>query len=171
MEMKNRDIILELLHDMEDFAKLKNLDCPPLFLLGGSGCIVGGYINRTTTDIDLLDIGFSASAGRVLKLLGEFDSLDLYVTTVSSGYEKRSIKLEEFKYANVYVLSKEDIVVTKIGRYSEKDIEDIQKLIMYCDMNLLFELIENVLKRNDISKKIQDEFRKNVLTFKEDFCV
>lgn len=171
MEQKNRAIILELLHDMEDFAQLKKLECPPIYLLGGSGCIVGGYINRATADIDLLDIGFPASAGRVLKLLGQFDVLDPYVTTVASRFEKRAIKQEEFKYISIFVLSKEDIISTKIGRYSEKDINDIKELMKDCDKTLLIELIQNILSRTDISVKVQQEFKKNILRFKEDFHV
>jgi hypothetical protein len=41
---KNREILFEILHDMEDFAQLKNIDYPPIYLLGGSGCIVAGYL-------------------------------------------------------------------------------------------------------------------------------
>lgn len=171
MEQKNREIILELLHDMEDFAQLKNLHCPPIYLLGGSGCIVAGYMDRATADIDLLDTGFPSNAGRILKLLGQFDTLDLYVTTVASGFEKRAIKLEEFKYVDIFVLSKEDIVLTKLGRYLEKDKEDIRKLLKDSDKSLIIDLIKNVLLRTDISPRIQEEFEKNVMKFKGDFHV
>ncbi len=34
MYTKNRDILLELLQDMEDFARMKNEKCPPIYLLG-----------------------------------------------------------------------------------------------------------------------------------------
>lgn len=171
MEEKNRDILLELLHDMEDFAQLKGIGCPAIYLLGGSGCIVGGYINRATIDIDLLDMDYSANIGRLLRLLGPVDVLDRYLTTVADGFVQRAVRLNEFKYLDILVLSKEDILVTKIGRYSEKDTEDIRKLLDFIDIKLLLELIQNVLKRKDISKKVKEAFKGNLLKFKENFHV
>lgn len=38
-------------------------------------------------------------------------------------------KCERFKYINVYLLSPEDIIVSKIIRLEEKDKEDIDALI------------------------------------------
>ena len=32
---KNKEILYQILHDIEDFAKMKNIDCPPIYLLGG----------------------------------------------------------------------------------------------------------------------------------------
>ena len=31
---------------------LKGIDYSPIYLLGGSGCIIGGYLSRATTDFD-----------------------------------------------------------------------------------------------------------------------
>ena len=41
---------------IDDFAKLRKIDYPPIYLLGGSACIIAGYLDRATTDIDLLDM-------------------------------------------------------------------------------------------------------------------
>lgn len=150
--MKNREILLELLRDMEEYAKFKNIKCPPIYLLGGSGCILGRYFERATIDIDLLDINYSSEVGKILKLLGNFDLLDMYFTTIPNDFKKRAVKLKEFRYLDIYVLSKEDIIVSKIARYSEKDKEDIGKLIKEADKNLVKKLINNVLNRENLTK-------------------
>jgi len=171
MDKKNRDVLLETLHDMEDFAKLRELKCPPIYLLGGSGCIVGEYISRATTDFDILNIGYPAYVGRIFRLLGETDYLELDLTTIASGFENRAKKLEEFKYLDIYVLSKEDIIVTKIGRYSEKDVQDIDELIKGSDRALISDLIIKITQRNDISKRVMEEFLKNASVFRGRFSV
>ena len=171
MDNKNREILMELLHDMEDFAIMKNLTCPPIYLLGGSGCIIGEYIDRATVDIDMMDMNYSAKAGRLFNLLEPVDFLDQYLTTIALGFEKRAKKLCEFKHIDIFVLSKEDIITSKIGRYSDKDFEDIKLLMMTAEKKLLLNLINEVLSRKDISQRVQQEFGKNAIKFKEDFDV
>ncbi|MFZ5354335.1 MAG: hypothetical protein ACOZCL_16660 [Bacillota bacterium] len=64
MQNKNREILMEILRDMEDFASMKNIEYPPVYLLGGSRCIIAGYFDRATTDIVFLDMGYTAAIGR-----------------------------------------------------------------------------------------------------------
>src|SRR5690348_10988898 len=106
---------------MEDFSRMKGIEYPPIYLLGGSGCIIGEYLSRATTDFDLLDMEYDASTGKLLRILDRYDLLDIYLTTIPEDFMKRAKKIINFK--NVYVLSREDIVLSKIGRYSEKDVE------------------------------------------------
>ena len=167
----NRTLLLQILHDMEDFARLKGLTCSPIYLLGGSGCIVGGYINRATTDFDIMDMNYPDSAGRLFRMLGETDYLDYYLTTVAYDFRDRAIKLGEFQYLDIYVLSKEDIIVSKIGRYSNKDVEDIKSLLSDGIKSFVNRLIENVLKREDIISRVKGQFLKNVEVFRREFNV
>ena len=69
-------------------------------------------------------------------------------------------KREIFKYINVYILSKEDIVVSKIIRLAEKDIEDLNQIIPKCDKKILNEIIEEVLHREDLFDSKRTEFVK-----------
>lgn len=169
--MKNRDILLELLQDAEDFAKLKGIECPPIYFLGGSGCIMGGYFDRATTDIDFLDINYSSSVGKIFRLFEKFDMLDLYVTSIADGFEKRAIKLSEFEFLDFFVLSKEDIIVSKLGRYSDKDIEDISKLIVDIDKEILSQLIDNVIDKKHFSERVKKYFIIHAKNLKERFNV
>jgi hypothetical protein len=154
---------------MEDFARVKGIECPAIYLIGGAGCIIAGYLERATVDFDFIDINYPAKAGRLFKILDRFDMLDLYVTPVAPGFEKRAIKIDGFDA--VYVLSREDIIVSKLGRYSEKDKEDIKKLMISVDKEKLKELIELVIDRKDFSPRVKDHFIKNVEDFEEKYNV
>jgi hypothetical protein len=166
---KNKEILTGILQDVDDFAKLKGIDYPPIYLLGGSACIIAGYLDRATTDIDLLDMGYEASMGKLLRIMEKYDFLDLYLTTLPMDFKDRAIKIVIFK--NIYVLSREDIIISKIGRYSEIDIEDISTMIRDADKYLLTELIDTVIARNNISNRIKQAFIENVRVFRERFCV
>ncbi len=96
MERKGKELLRELLKDADDFATFKRIACPPIYLLGGSACILGGYLERATFDLDFIDIGYKASAGKVFRLFDRFDMLDLYVTPVAEGFEQRAALLEGF---------------------------------------------------------------------------
>ncbi len=168
-QQKNKEILNQILHDVEDFAKMKNIDYPPIYLLGGSGCIVAGYLDRATTDIDLLDMSYNASMGRLLRIMEKYDLLDLYLTTIPDDFKSRATKIENFE--NIYVLSVEDIILSKIGRYSQTDIEDISLLIELADKKRLPSLIELVIKRENISSRVKHVFIENVKYFRERFYV
>jgi hypothetical protein len=169
MYNKNRDRLLEIIQDMDDFAKMKNIDYPPFYILGGSGCIIAGYLDRGTTDFDLLDMGYSSEMGRLLRILEKIDLLDLYLTTIPEDFKDRAVKIEGLK--NVYVLSREDIILSKIGRYSAKDIEDISAMMEETDVALLKELIKRVADRKNISERVKEEFFNNLMKFREKFNV
>lgn len=166
---KSREILVEILKDMDDFAQMKGIEYPPIYLLGGSGCIAGGYLSRATTDFDLIDMEYDASMGRLLRILDRYDFLDLYLTTIPQDFVKRAKKIEFLH--NVFVLSIEDIVLSKIGRYSQKDIEDISILMGKADKTLLVQLTEKVLCRNNISERVREVFVKNLKLFREQFNV
>lgn len=169
MEQKSKEILMQILSDMEDFSNMKGLDYPPIYLLGGSCCIIGGYLNRATTDFDILDMEYDSKMGRLLRILDRYDLLDYYLTTIPDDFLNRAKKIANYK--NVYILSREDIILSKIGRYSDKDIEDITKIMEKADKKLLKILIKNVLSRNDISIRIREEFVKNLDKFRERFDV
>ncbi len=83
--------------------------------------------------------------------------LEYESTIISPKYKERAIKLNAFKHLNVYLLSPEDIIVSKIIRLEQKDIEDIDELIDIADKELINQIIDEVLLRDDLyeSKKNQ----------------
>jgi len=68
-------------------------------------------------------------------------------------------------------LSKEDIILSKLGRYYQKDIEDISISLKEVDKKLLAKLIESVKLRENLSEKIREKFIENVKLFKVKFDV
>lgn len=170
-ELKSKEVLLTYLHDMEDFAILKNIQCPPIYLLGGSACILADYLTRATTDFDLIDTGYPAHTGRLLKILERFDLLDYFVTPLPPDYMIRARKLTELQLLDIYVLAPEDIIVSKLSRYSEKDVHDISELIKFCNKELIIQLILDVSARIDFSERVKEMFIKNAEKFKRCFYV
>ena len=97
--------------------------------------------------------------------------LEYQSTILSPRYKQRAIKLEEFKYINVYILSKEDIAISKIIRLAPKDIEDLNQIIPKCNKELLNSIIEEVLNREDLFESKRSEFEKKLKIFKEKYDV
>ncbi|GAU76036.1 DUF6036 family nucleotidyltransferase [Fusibacter sp. 3D3] len=139
MNSKNREILLELLQDADDFATLKKR--------------------------------YAASVGKVFRLFDRFDMLDPYSTPIAIDFEKRSMQLLGFKTLKYYVLSKEDIIVSKLGIYSNKDQEDIEALIKDCNIELLNHLIQSVMDREDFSERVKCEFIQNSKLLREKYNV
>lgn len=163
--------LLEVLHEMEEVTKLFKLDSFDIYIIGGSACILGEYTTRATMDIDFVDLGYPAKYGKVFSLLRDYDMLEYESTILSPTYKQRAIKLEEFQYINVYILAKEDIVVSKIIRLAEKDIEDLDQIIPNCKKELLNSIIEEILERKDLFKSKKDEFKKKLKIFRERYDV
>ncbi|WP_278244316.1 DUF6036 family nucleotidyltransferase [Caldisalinibacter kiritimatiensis] len=71
----------------------------------------------------------------------------------------------------MYVLSIEDIIVSKIIRLSEKDFQDIDFLIKKADKNLIKEIIKEVINRNDLFESKKEEFKRKLKVFRERYDV
>ena len=72
---------------------------------------------------------------------------------------------------NVYILSREDVVVSKIIRLAKKDIEDLNQIIPKCNKKLLNSIINEILDRNDLFESKKNEFIKNLKIFREKYNV
>lgn len=166
-----KDNLIEVLHEMEDVTKLFKLDPFDIYIIGGGACILGEYTTRATLDIDFIDLGYPAKYGKVFVLLRDYDMLEYQSTILSPNYKQRAVKLGEFKYINVYILSKEDIAISKIIRLAEKDIEDLDQIIPNCDKDILNRIIEEILNRDDLFKSKRDEFERKLKIFREKYNV
>ena len=136
--------------DMEKVAKAFDIESFDIYFLGGAACILGQYTKRATRDFDFMDLNYPSGLGRVFVQLRDFDMLEYESTIVSPKYKERAIKLNKFEYLNVYLLSPEDIIVSKIIRLEQKDIEDIDKLMETADKELVNQIVEEVLSRDDL---------------------
>ncbi len=163
--------LIEILHQMEEVTKLFELEPFDIYIVGGSACILGEYTTRATLDIDFVDLGYPAKYGKVFALLRDYDMLEYESTLLSPSYKQRAKQLVEFKYINVYILSKEDIVISKIIRLATKDIEDLDQIIPYCDKNVLNNIIDEIINREDLFESKKKEFKKKLKIFREKYNV
>ena len=166
-----RENLIEVLHEMEEVTKLFKLAPFDIYIIGGSACILGEYTNRGTLDIDFIDLGYPAKYGKAFSLLRDYDMLEYQSTILSPTYRQRATKLDEFKYINVYILSREDVVVSKIIRLAEKDIEDLNQIMPKCDKELLNNIIKEIIDREDLFESKKNEFEKKLKIFKEKYNV
>ena len=144
------NLMIQDLKNMEKVAMALNIEPFPIYFLGGSACILGKYLNRATRDFDFIDINYSSKLGKVFRYLGDFDILEYESTILAPSYKERAIQLEQFSYLDIYILSREDIIVSKIIRLSQKDLEDIDYLIKESDKELIVKIINEVLERKDL---------------------
>ena len=166
-----KDNIIEVLHEMEEVTKLFKLEPFDIYIIGGSACILGEYTTRATIDVDFIDLGYPSKYGKVFAMLRDYDMLEYESTILSPNYKERAIKLEEFQYINVYILSKEDVAVSKIIRLADKDIEDLEQIIPKCNKNKLNKIIEEILNRDDLFESKKDGFKRNLKIFREKYNV
>lgn len=166
-----KEKILEKLKDMEKVTKIFNLDPFDIYILGGGACILGKYTTRATLDIDFIDLGYPSKYGKVFSLLNDYDMLEYESTILAPSYKKRAIKLNGFEYINVYILSKEDVAISKIVRLAEKDIQDLDQIIKQCDKSVLNNIINEILERKDLYERKKEGFEKNLEKFRERYNV
>lgn len=161
----------ERIYEMEKVAELFNIEPFDMYFLGGSACILGGYSDRATRDFDFIDLNYSAKLGKVFVHLRDFDMLEYESTLISPKYKERAIQLEQFKYLNIYVLSIEDIIVSKIIRLQEKDLQDIDILMKRADKILINQIINEVINRNDLFNLKKKAFIDKLELFRERYNV
>jgi len=169
MELKKQ--LEDRIFDMEKVAIAFAVKPFDIYFLGGAACILGEYTNRATRDFDFIDLNYPSKLGRVFVQLRDFDMLEYESTVISPKYKERAIKLNKFKYLNVYLLSPEDIIVSKIIRLEQKDIEDIDELMNMADKDLINQIIDEVLSRDDLYESKKNQFIKRLPEFRERYDV
>ncbi len=161
----------KIIGDMEKVAKALDVDSFPIYFMGGSACILGRYTERATRDFDFIDLNYPSRLGAVLRYLNDFDMLEYESTILSPSYRERARRLNEFRYLEIYILAREDIVVSKIIRMEPKDIEDMDILLRDCDRKLINDIINEVLQRKDLYESKKKAFVKNLELFWERYDV
>lgn len=164
--MNNYESMIEIIGDMDKIARILGVEPFPVYFLGGSACILGKYINRATRDFDLIDLDYPAKLGKVLRYLNDFDMLEYESTILAPSYKERAKRLNQFSYLEIYILAREDIIVSKIIRMNSKDIEDIDKLIKESDKTVILQIIEEVINRKDLFQSKKEAFIKNIENFR-----
>lgn len=142
-----------------------------LYMAGGGACILGDYISRATRDFDFIDLGYRAKVGKALRLLGSYDLLDLSCATIPINYKQRVSKLLEQNGLTVYLLSPQDIIAMKIGRYNNKDKNDIKQLLHHCTHVEIVNSIKEVTDYIPDNEKRKGIYQMHLKLFEKDFDI
>ncbi|MEN1762216.1 MULTISPECIES: DUF6036 family nucleotidyltransferase [Anoxynatronum] len=161
----------ERLLEMEKVAQAFQVAPFDIYLLGGAACLLAGYTSRATRDFDLVDQQYSASLAKVLVFLRDYDLLEYESTLLSPHYKDRCRQLTSFQYLNIYTLSAEDIIVSKLVRLNERDWEDLDAMMPQANHPLIFQIIEEVLQREDLYETKKEGLRRHLKSFKEKYHV
>lgn len=125
-----------------------NLSVRPRFeILGGTGLLFHGIGSIYTIDIDVANRLSEEVRNIVDPLISDMAS---EVVHLPSNYTERLIpfKQESFKNIDVYLLSLEDLIISKLLANRDKDIDDLTKTEIpdRCDFNKLTTIINSELK-------------------------
>jgi hypothetical protein len=135
-------------------------------LIGGIACILSNIENRYTIDYDLLNMDYSPQVRSYLNLFNPYDLVDFEATTIPKSYKERLKIVYNGKYIKCYILSIEDIIVSKLCRNYNKDFKDIDVLIKTADIQLIKALINET--KSDIGNRyprIEENFEISVKRF------
>lgn len=161
-ENRYKNIELTNFKDLNDFLNLiADLNEPlELFAIGGTAMVLKG-IKESTKDIDFLTNESHEKIRKLFKLAGlkeespnkicniwrlDKSRIDLFYDGFIMGisfpddWKELSEKIKEIGKIKLYILNWYDLIITKISRSEERDIDDIIKIIQ--SQNLDFEFLK-----------------------------
>lgn len=130
-------------------AELKKRECNAkikLNLIGGTALLFHRIVGISTVDIDVAN----KLKEDVKEVCEPFISDEAsYVATLAKNYEQRLVPYhaDEFDCLDVYLLSIEDLIISKLGAGRFKDFEDLTKTDAreHCDFAKLMQIINTEL--------------------------
>lgn len=149
--MNTKQEVLENIYMADEYmgAMFPDIQNLPLIITGGSSFLLKGLKNKFTLDIDTI----SDVSPEVSDYLESFainnDALE--VTKLPTGYQERLVHFKsKCKVLDIYLLSNEDLILSKLGRCSSDDIDDIlnTEILDYVNMDKLNQLAEQLCKED-----------------------
>ena len=126
---------------------------PSFEILGGTALLLHEIEHIVTVDIDVANKLDEETRSIVEPLISDAAS---EVATLAKNYKQRLVpyKKELFKNIDVYLLSKEDLVITKLGAGRYKDVEDLTRtsILRDVDINKITAIINNEFDTMTASK-------------------
>lgn len=157
--MNKHDLVermLELDRIVTDLYPNMNFNC---VIVGGGALLLKDVIKRSTLDVDVLEV-----SKEVEELFAEFDfntRVKAVMDCFPYNYEDRLELYETHsKSINYYTLAIEDLIVSKLYAYREKDIEDLKKIKEGNKYNI--DLLEKVVLESKKSALTERRYREMV---------
>lgn len=167
--MKKNELLQRLLDfDKEAYLRYGDNLCTKhqCYIVGGGALLILNLIPRATNDIDIIH----CTERKLIDLMKNYNmnmNVKTYIDCFPDNYFERAIKLDiETQLIDFYILSIEDLVVSKLSAGRDKDFEDIQQetVINSIKWDKLEELIELA-----IEGKISDYDAKELNDFYNDY--
>lgn len=137
-----------------DAAFANNHKARPAFhILGGTALVFHGLQFEATIDIDTAN----RINENVKRICGELINDNASeVATLARNYESRLIPFhpEVYKNIDVFILSVEDLIITKLGGWRIKDRDDLHKsgLLDACNLDALYKIMHEELDEETYGK-------------------
>ncbi len=160
--MNQKDIMNRLdKMDMEAFVTINDPQMYQMVIVGGSGLVLLGMINRSTQDIDAIE-----ASSAIHHLLQKYDAnlrVSTFINHFPYNYEDRLHRLPVGGRKIIfYTASLEDIVIAKLYSAREKDRQDIiaDSVLQNIDWDLLEYLAvnENEAKASALNERSYNDF-------------
>lgn len=142
-------------------------------VVGGSALILNFNSTRATPDIDVLDLNQD-----IINIASKYDMncrVNAYVFNFPYNYEDRlvPVKGSDFKVCKFYTPSLEDLVVSKIAAFRNKDIEDLNSkyVLDKLDWKKLIKIVEidKEFELSNISQNAIAQFMFNYNKYKKEY--
>lgn len=131
-------------------------------IVGGGALILMGFISRATQDIDVIHF----TPAELLRLMSKYDinaNVSAHLDCFPEDYYKRAKQIEIPTQKIVfYTLSLEDLVISKLNSYRDKDIKDISEPRVLKDLNWnTLDQLAQEMEESLISERLRSEFKHN----------
>lgn len=164
--MNSKKEVMENILMADDYmgAMFPHIEKLELILTGGSSFLLKGLGNKFTLDIDSI----SELDSNVAEFLESFaiNNHAVEVTKLPSGYKERMVHFKSnCKVFDLYLLSNEDLVISKLGRCSSDDMADILNtgILDITNIDRLTQLAEQLCSEDQAFTSKWNYFKKTVL--------
>jgi hypothetical protein len=143
------------------FPDMKNLK---LVITGGASFLLKGYESKFTLDIDTIS-DLDLNIQEYLESFG-INNAAREISKISKTYSSRLLKLNsKCKILQVYFLSHEDLILTKLNRSSYDDLFDITSsgILDSCDLELLEKIALEMCEGDPVYESKWLHFKKTFL--------
>lgn len=169
-----RDDILKRMEGLDEevdlvFDDLSNDFRFHIIIVGGGVLVLRDYLERSTDDIDLLDVD-----NRLCSIIEKYDmnsKVNAHIYSFLYNYEDRAELIWSGKRIDYFTASLEDIVISKICGGRDRDLEDLKKLADKVDWELLDKLAndEDELKLISMSDRGYLDFKASYKNFERTY--